>query len=510
MGTRRCGATSRRTGSLAVMALIACVANSSRAAEYDIGVIQVQLNPGHTISEINAAYSTVTMDSLPPLYLLRVPAGQTDENLILAMQEDPSGAFGCAEHAWKIETPEGTRQMVVAAVGGTIAGYLGQDLVEKLHLENAHAMVTGQDIVVAVLDTGVDADHEAISSAILPDGYDFVDDDQDPADLANGVDDDADNLPDEAAGHGTLVAGVIHLMAPDARILPVRVLDDEGNGTTFTVAKGIRYAVEQGADIINLSLGLTAHSGIIAHELALASLASVAMVSAAGNLGVDTVQYYPASDIKVLMVAALDSLDVKAPFSNYHPKVAVSAPGTGIYGPFYDGRYAVGAGTSFAAPVISGECALLLSLEPGLTSDQLYARVTEGVVDIYSIPENLPYLNKLGTGRFDALRMLLTSPRVTEVTSTIEQRAWLCVAPNPVSAGSRADVTRAPGYRAEPVTLFMHDAGGRRVRQLDIDATGELSFDARDEAGRPLPAGAYFIRVVQRSGSGVIRLVVIR
>jgi serine protease len=270
--------------------------------------------------------------------------------------------------------------------------------------------------------------------------------------------------------------------------------------------------VDQGADIINLSLGLTAHSGIIAHELAQARLARVAMVSAAGNLGVDTVQYYPASDIKVLMVAALDSLDVKAQFSNYHPKVAVSAPGVGVYGPFYDGGYAIGAGTSFAAPFITGECALLWSLEAGLTWDQLYYRVGEGVVDIYSIPENQIYMGKLGTGRFDALQMLLTAPAATGVTPVPGpgMGVGLRVVPNPAPAGSRVDLVWSAGSWPGPVRLFVHDASGRRVRRCDVNGTDRLILDADDDTGRPLPSGTYFIRVVGSGAQGTARVVIVR
>lgn len=490
--------------------LLALFAASASAAEYENGLIQVQLNPGHTISQVNAVYHTVAVDSLPPLYLLGVPDGTDDAALILAMEADPDGSFGCVEHSWRNETPEGTRQMVVAAVGGTISDYLDQGLVERLHLAEAHSQVRGSGVVVAVLDTGVRADHEAFGGAILPGGYDFVDNDADPSDLANGIDDDSDGLTDEGAGHGTLVAGTIHLVAPDAMILPVRVLDDEGRGSTFTVAKGIRYAVAQGADIINLSLGLTEHSGIIAHELAAARLASVAMVSAAGNLGVDTVQFYPASDLKVLMVAALDSSDVKASFSNYHPKVAVSAPGVGIYGPFHDGAYAIGAGTSFAAPFVSGACALLWALEPALSWDQLYNRVAEGVVNIYSIPENQPYMAKLGTGRFDGLQMLLTSPALSGVMPVAELGAQVRLVPNPVSTGGPMTLAWSAASASGPVRLFLHDASGRQVRHLEMNGADRLTFNARDDAGRPLSSGTYFVRI---SGSRIrqsARLVVMR
>ncbi len=480
------------------------------AAAYDPGRIQVQLNPGHTIAEVNASYGTVTVDSLPPLFLLQVPSGQDDDALIAQMLADPANPFACVEHSWRNETPEGTRQMVVAAVGGTILEYLDQELVSRLHLPEAHSQSTGEGTVVAVLDTGVRLDHEALAGVVLATGYDFVDNDSDPSDSANGVDDDADGLPDEAAGHGTLVSGIVHLMAPGAAVLPVRVLDDEGCGSTFAVAKGIRYAVEQGADVINLSLGLTEHSGIITHEVALAHLGDVAMVAAAGNLGVDTVQYFPASDARVLMIAALDSVDVKASFSNYHPKVAVSAPGVGIYGPYFDGAYAIGAGTSFATPFIAGECALLRSLEPWLTPDQLYDRVLQSVVDIYSIPENRPYLGKLGTGRLDGLPLLLTSPVHDGSLPAVGSRPGARVVPNPVVSGGLMRLSWPHPVSAGTARLSVHDVAGRMLRRVAAGALPGLSFPARDDAGRPLPSGAYFLRFQDEGTTRTAHFVVVK
>ncbi len=480
-------------------------------ADHVPGVIQVQLTPGTSITEVNATYGTTTADSLPPHYLLRVPPGTTEDSLIAQMGADP-GSFVCVEHAFRDETPEGVRQMIVIAVGGTIEDYLDQGLTARLHLREVHPYATGEGVLVAVLDTGVLATHEALAGAIAPGGYDFVDGDDDPTDAGNGIDDDRDRFVDEGAGHGTMVAGIIHLVAPGARILPIRVLDDEGRGTTFTLAKGIRYATEMGADVINLSLGLTDRSGIIAHELAQARLHATAMVGAAGNLGSDSLLYYPASDVKVLMVAALDSADVKAEFSSYHARVAVSAPGVGILAPYCDGAYAIGAGTSFATPFIAGQCALIQAMVPGIPWDDLYVQVGRGVIDIYGIPGNLPYIGKLGTGRFDALETLLTTLAPATVPS----------APGAPAAAHRA-APAALAMRVTPSVLLgngavrlawdapraaraagggglrVYDVGGRLVAARPLEAqegaAGELRWDGRDASGRLLPSGGYLLEL---------------
>ena len=107
-----------------------------------------------------------------------------------------------------------------------------------LGVSAAHDVSTGSGVIVAVLDTGIDPHHEVLAGMILPDGYNFVDDNYDVSDVANGLDDDNDGDIDEMVGHGTVVAGVVAAVAPDAALLPVKVLDSDGSGTTFQAAQG--------------------------------------------------------------------------------------------------------------------------------------------------------------------------------------------------------------------------------------------------------------------------------
>lgn len=492
---------------LIVLAWLAVTCSSpSAAADFEEGLIQLHLAEGASIEAIHGRYGTSTVDALEPLYLLQIPEGTTEQALISEMSLDP--ACVCVEHSFRDETPEGTRQMVVTAVGGTIDDYLDQSLIERLHLAEIHSVSTGEDVLVAVLDTGVFAGHEALEDVIAPGGYDFVDMDADPTDEANGVDDDGDRHIDEGAGHGTLVAGIIHLVAPQARILPIRVLDDEGRGTTFDLAKGIRYAVEQGADVINMSLGLTSRSGIIAHELAQARQAERAMIAPAGNLGADSLLCFPAVDSRVLMVTALDSSDVKADFANYHPLVSISAPGVGILGPYYDGGYAIGAGTSFAAPFISGQCALIHALAPEHTWSDLYESACEGVTGIYGIPENEPFVDRLGSGRFDGGQTLLAMGMSAGVDRAADE-SWLRVRGTVLSPGGQTRVTWAPV--GHTVRLRAFDIGGRLVRsETAVPEAGALTWVARDDRGQPLPAGVYLLELGPGGRLGYARVVVVR
>jgi subtilisin family serine protease len=449
--------------------------------EYESGEIEVELAPGIPVSAINNRYGTTTLDSLPPLYLLQCPHGGETE-LLDQIADDPDVLE--AEYSWESETPEGTRQMVVAAVGGTIVDYLDQHLVQRIRLADIQAHTLGDGILVAVIDTGVLATHPALLGAVVDGGFDFVDHDTDPTDSTNGVDDDLDGTIDEGAGHGSMVAGIVHLVAPSAKILPIRVLDDEGLGKAFRVAQGIRYAVEHGADVINLSLGLTGQSSVIRREVRSAESLSIPIVSAAGNLGVETPQLYPAADGRVLSVAALDSSDVKAGFSGWNSSVDISAPGVGVMSAYHDGGYAIGAGTSFSAPFVSGQCALIRALAPALTASELYGVAMSGVTNIYDIPGNEPYEEKLGSGRFDGLQTWLNVQAATSAVGlALQPSSDLAIFPNPAPIGSF--ITLRSGERATKlvVDVAIYDGQGRLVRGLSQETEGGLFlWDGRDAA----------------------------
>jgi subtilisin family serine protease len=466
------------------------------------GLLQIRLYPGVPIERINTAYGTSTRDSLPPFYLLEVPAGSEEDEILERLQDD-QGVAG-AEPAYRSETPEGPRQMVVVAIGGTTEGFQDQSFVERLRLSEIHPYATGEGVLVGLLDTGIDFDHSAFPGSLVVPGFDFVDGDSDPADEANAVDDDGDGLSDEGAGHGTMVAGLVHLVAPAARLLPVRVLDDEGRGSTFDVAKGIRYAVEQGAHVINLSLGLDCPSDILSAEIRRADSLGVSIVAAAGNSGTEDPPFYPASDPAVLSVTSLDSSDVKAPFASYHETVDLSTPGVGVLAPYSDGGYALGTGTSFSAAIVSGQCALIRDLNGALGKAQVDGVARLGTVDIYLLAGNAPYVGRLGSGRFDGERTRATASPPTSVRyepgdgpSSLAVRAY----PNPVPRGFPLTVEwklsrEAAAIDRGSLLAVLFDGSGRKIREDRLAGhAGRWVWDGRDRAGRPLPSGVYFLRI---------------
>jgi subtilisin family serine protease len=256
--------------------------------------------------------------------------------------------------------------------------------------------------------------------------------------------------------------------------------------------------------VINLSLGLTQFCHTIEHELAAAAGAGVIIVAAAGNDNTDDPAYFPASDPRAFSIAALDSLDVKASFSNFHETVDVSAPGDGILAPFADGQWAVGAGTSFAAPFVSGQAALIRSVVAFPPDAQTWDPIRQGVVPIDDIPGNEAFRGLLGTGRFDGqetLDVLLSTSNAPESAGELR----LTAAPNP-SLISQTVWVAWDSPRA-PRSATIHDVAGRWVGDATL-RDGRLEWDGSSRAGGRAATGLYYVRIQPEAGSPAhVRLV---
>jgi hypothetical protein len=233
-----------------------------------------------------------------------------------------------------------------------IGDYSLQQAADMLNLSNSHEIATGKDIIVAVLDGGVDASYEELSGIVTP-GWDFVSDDDDPFDEGGGP----------ASGHGTFVAGVVHLAAPDAQIKPYRVIDPEGHGDGFSLARAIERAVDEGCDVINISMVLMEEHLAVRDAINYAASEGVSVVASAGNEASAT-DLYPAAFSNVISVAAVDSVMILADFASYGANVDICAPGTMIYSTYKDGFYAWWSGSSFAAPFVAGQIAMLREISP--------------------------------------------------------------------------------------------------------------------------------------------------
>ncbi len=270
-------------------------------------------------------------------------------------------------HSWPMGSPEESNG----------AAWSDQPMVTQLRLRDAHRLSRGEGELVAVLDTGADPAQPVLDGKLVP-GWNYVDDSADTRDLALDVDTDGDGTADSAYGHGTFVSGLVALVAPEARILPARVLDSDGNGNAFAVAQAIVDAVDAGATVINLSLGSSHHkfsSRVIDDAIKAATKQGVTVVGAAGNDASEH-PHYPTSRPEVISVAALDqSGDGLASFSSRGDKVDVAAPGVELIGVMPGNAFAQWSGTSMAAPLVAGQIALIRAAAPDLS----LKKVTEAV-----------------------------------------------------------------------------------------------------------------------------------
>ena len=262
-----------------------------------------------------------------------------------------------------------------------------------------NAGYTGEGVTVAVIDTGFQLDHIDLqdtfwvnSDEIAGDGIDndrngYVDD-RFGWDFAG---DDA-NPTSHSTAHGTHVAGIVAAnlngtgstgVAYAAQIIPIQVLGDDGSGSSYDVALGIRYAVDNGADIINLSLG-GSNSPTIYNALQYAARNDVLVVAAAGNESAATAAYparHSATLPNVISVGAHSNNDQRASFSNQvggSNAVQIDAPGVSIYSTTIGNRYSYLSGTSMASPYVAGVAALTLSANPDLTSAELREALAQG------------------------------------------------------------------------------------------------------------------------------------
>ena len=280
---------------------------------------------------------------------------------------------------------------------------------------------TGRGIRVAVIDTGVDSTHSALAGRVLP-GINVID----------GGSDTGDPLPPPAFpgpwgrvnvsmvallnpstvallnpstvallnhpqfryyGHGTLVGGLVHAVAPDAWIIPVKAFDSSGMASTFMVAKAIRQATDMNADVINMSFDFDQPSSVVREALDYAAGRGVVLVASAGNSGT-VANVYPAIHPSVIAVASTDSKDRKTDFSNYGPAISVTAPGDRLLSTYPGNEYAAVAGTSFSAALVSGEAARIRSLRQ-FTASEVRERIRGSVKRISEINRGI----QLGTGR---------------------------------------------------------------------------------------------------------------
>jgi subtilisin family serine protease len=196
-----------------------------------------------------------------------------------------------------------------------------------------------------------------------------------------------------AFGHGTMVAGLIHLVAPTAKLMPVKVFSSDGTSSLSLIISGIYYAVDHGAKVINMSFSFGGTSQELTNAIEYASSRRVIMVASAGNNG-QAVVIYPAGYSQVMGISSTNNQDGRSSFSNYGSVVTLAAPGEGLISTYPFNHYAAGWGTSFSTPLVSGAAALLVDINSNINDGQVQQALSHGV----SIGQGM------GAGRLDLVQ----------------------------------------------------------------------------------------------------------
>jgi len=358
--------------------------------------VVVMLQPGTDAAQVARDLGLILLDVQQGVALMQRPAGDPTDVQIHARNE--AGVLSAEDNTLAQPAEVLQRSWAFDDGYGSYHACMSQPAIMRLELTAAHAVGQGDGTLVAILDTGIDPNHPLFAGRIAG-GWDYVDDDSDPTDVADGIDEDGDGVADGAYGHGTHIAGIVAMTAPHARLLIVRVLDAEGRGDVRTVAAGIRWAVAQGARVINMSFGMLRSSPAVTTAIREAAARGVVCVSAAGNAGAAYPQQFPATDNQTLAVAASDDGDVPAAFTSYGSFVDLCAPGVNIRSAYPGNRWVLWSGTSMSAPFVSGTAALLLGLHPGWDLSLVMARLRLGARPL--LATSAQQAGNLGAGVLD-------------------------------------------------------------------------------------------------------------
>ena len=412
------------TGRRWILSFVLIFTLSVQASAAPVQVI-VQLKSNSLLGNVLNLLDGVLLDSIPEanIYLLKLPKLP----IVSSLLGNLLGILWTEPNVGVVQPPSG-RFGVLQTQSPAADWYKYQPAFQKVRAQQALAYSRGEGVVIADINGLVDYAHPALQGH-LTGGSDFVSGrSYSAADLnqssssfldqssSSFLDQSSSNFLDQSSSsflddrmlafadnpaysHGTLTVGVIAAVAPAAMIMPVRAFDENGEADLFTLAKAIRYSAKNGADVINMSFDTMTDSKAIRNAIDYAKASGVILVASAGNNNTSSLQY-PAAYSGVITVASTDLNDIKGSFSNYGSTIEVTAPGVNIISAYPQGYYAMVSGTSFSAPMVAGQAALIRSMRSsGITSS-----ITSSSINIDW--KNPAYARRLGSGRIDILRSI--------------------------------------------------------------------------------------------------------
>ncbi len=370
--------------------------------EVSNAVSPAQINALQTRFRLTRLESQSFQLSGTTLYRWRVPKNISVRRAVQALEADSRVSSVQPNYLFTMQDGEAK-----TATEGDPAQYE----LAKLHLPQAHALAKGDKVSVAVIDSGVDANHPELTGVIV-EAYDTL------------------TAPMAPHKHGTAIVGLIaahgRLMgaAPGARVLAIRAFDGTGasaEGTTFNILKGLDWAAANGARVINMSFAGPPDPALH-RSLESAHKKGIVLVAAAGNAGPNSPPLYPAADPNVIAVTATDADDKLFPQSNRGRHIAIAAPGAQILVAIPDGGYELSSGTSYSAAEVSGIVALMLERKSDLAPDKVRDILLATAKDLGPKGRDIMF----GAGLADAYGALMaeqtpataTLPRPVERAST--------------------------------------------------------------------------------------------
>jgi subtilisin family serine protease len=367
---------------------------------------------------------------------------EVDSDLsVVAFEPEQRLALPELNGATQATLTQSTTSILDSLAGRTLVSFFGSTVPSNYTTQTATGIIRLSDArtatrltgsgVVAIIDTGADPDHPALAGVLVP-GYDFIRDvagfselaDLDPTMAAqlqqsttsildaqntltlNGsavailnqsttsiLDQSTTSILDSSLaefGHGTMVAGIVHLVAPTAKIMPLKAFNANGSSNLSDIIRAIYYATDHGANIISMSFSLGQPSPSLQAAVQYALNKNVILVASSGNDGLKT-QVFPASYGGVQGIGSSTSSDTRSSFSNYGSGVVTfAAPGEAVITTFPGGNYAAGWGTSFSAPMLAGSAALVLQVRPSAKPG-----------DVVNALSKTKQINDMGYGRID-------------------------------------------------------------------------------------------------------------